>query len=138
VGFSPDGARVITGGQEEALKLWNVQDGKVIAPLKGHKTRVSALAMSLADGNIVSGDMSGEMRLWTGVTAPSCASSPISRPWGAELQRRWAMAVVGIGAEHGLQCLEVASGGAIVSYKNHDNLRSPTSVPAAGRDGRRR
>ncbi|MGD8239650.1 MAG: hypothetical protein PVH68_13910, partial [Armatimonadota bacterium] len=35
--FSPDGARVVSGGQDHTLKLWDAETGQEIRTLKGHR-----------------------------------------------------------------------------------------------------
>ena len=66
VGFTPDGARAVTGSYDTTLKLWSVKDGKEIATLTGHNEKVRSLAVSPTDGTIASGSEDGEIKLWEG------------------------------------------------------------------------
>ena len=55
VGFSPDGARAITGSDDKTLKLWSVPDGAHDRqPCQGHTTRFARWRCSGADGTIAS------------------------------------------------------------------------------------
>jgi WD40 repeat protein len=67
VGFTPDGARAVTGSDDKELRLWRVADGTEIVVMKGHADKVESLAIA-PGGTIASGDWSGEIRLWNGRT----------------------------------------------------------------------
>src|SRR5579884_669333 len=51
--FSPDGKRLLTSGDEQSLRLWDVDTGKEVSPLaeNGHRHIVRALAFS-PDGTL--------------------------------------------------------------------------------------
>jgi WD40 repeat protein len=72
VGFSPDGARAVTGSFDTTLRLWDVATGQQIgADMTGHTEKVRALAVHPKDGRIVSGSMDGEIRVWDGAKGNS-------------------------------------------------------------------
>jgi len=56
-----DGQRVISAGDDGTLKVWNLENGRVIATLVGHASWVSACAVT-ADGRVVV-SASGDRRL---------------------------------------------------------------------------
>jgi WD40 repeat protein len=65
VAFSPDGARVVSGGDNHALRLWDTRSGRQIgAPLAGHKGDVMSVAFSADGQRIVSGSADDTLRLW--------------------------------------------------------------------------
>src|SRR5262245_9993958 len=37
VAWSPDGTRLISAGQDRALKLWSAESGQLLATLEGHE-----------------------------------------------------------------------------------------------------
>ena len=53
-GFSPDGARAVTGAYDNDLRLWRVANGTEIAVMKGHAGKVHSLAIA-PGGTIASG-----------------------------------------------------------------------------------
>ena len=47
--FSPDGRRLATGGEENTVKIWDVQTGKELQTLRGHSGDVYTVAFSPDD-----------------------------------------------------------------------------------------
>jgi WD40 repeat protein len=136
VGFSPDGARAVTGSLDHDLRLWRVADGGEIARMTGHGDNVMSLAVA-ADGATVSGDRSGEIRLWDGRTGrfrktlawqgTSIGSLSFS-PDGRRL-----LSGVGPGPNNDCHVYEVASGREIATYRGHDNIVLATTISPDGR-----
>jgi WD40 repeat protein len=44
--FSPDGRRVLSGGQDKTLRLWDVESGKEVRRFEGHTCHVLSVALS--------------------------------------------------------------------------------------------
>jgi WD40 repeat protein len=69
VAFSPDGTKVLTGGEDEnrtvgGLHLVDAATGKDIRRFVGHKSGVVRMAFSRDGKRILSGDWGGGLRLW--------------------------------------------------------------------------
>jgi WD40 repeat protein len=65
VAFSPDGKHVISGSQDNTLRLWDVRSGKSIgSPFKGHTQAVYSVAFSPDGTKIASGSWDKTLRLW--------------------------------------------------------------------------
>ncbi|KYC40002.1 hypothetical protein WA1_29020 [Scytonema hofmannii PCC 7110] len=64
VTFSPDGKFLVSGGEDNVVKLWNVADAKLMRTFTGHTERITRVKFS-PDGKIIasaSGDKS--INLW--------------------------------------------------------------------------
>ena len=65
VAFSPDGTRIVSGGDDGTVRLWTL-DGKPAAkPFKGPERGVRSVAFSPDGMRIISGGHDGTVRLWT-------------------------------------------------------------------------
>ncbi|EPQ54156.1 WD40 repeat-like protein, partial [Gloeophyllum trabeum ATCC 11539] len=66
--FYPDGSRLVSGSEDNDLRLWNLADGQCLMHLCGHSGPVNSVAVS-GDGNyIASGSDDGTIRTWHAVT----------------------------------------------------------------------
>ncbi|KAB5589508.1 Vegetative incompatibility protein HET-E-1 [Ceratobasidium theobromae] len=65
VGFSPGGARIVSGSDDPAIRVWNSHDGTLIAgPFHGHTDPVRSVAFSPDGARIVSGSDDQTIRVW--------------------------------------------------------------------------
>ncbi len=62
--FSPDGARILTAGQDAAVHIWDPATGRELHALREHAPPV--VAVWSPDGEIATADATGTIRLWTG------------------------------------------------------------------------
>ena len=71
VAFSPDGSRVVSGSEDNTVRIWNVATGESEAELKGHSGRVSSVVFSPDGSHVVSGSEDNTVRIWTIATGLS-------------------------------------------------------------------
>ncbi|MCA3379404.1 MAG: WD40 repeat domain-containing protein, partial [Roseomonas sp.] len=64
VGFSPDGAHLVSGGDDGTVRLWDAASGAPLATLTGHKGAVDSVGFSPDGARLVSGSRDGTLRLW--------------------------------------------------------------------------
>lgn len=62
--FSPDAQRLASGGNDNNVRLWDVQTGRLAHTFEGHRRAISSLAFS-PDGQILaSGSFDQSLKLW--------------------------------------------------------------------------
>ena len=124
--FSPDGTRIVSGSEDNTLRLWDASTGQPIgAPLQGHEDAVNSVAFSPDGTRIVSGSEDKTLRLWDASTG---------QPIGAPLQ----------GHEHGVTSVAFSPDGTrIVSGSEDKTLRlwdastgQPIGAPLQGHEER--
>ncbi|MDZ8070429.1 MAG: caspase family protein [Nostoc sp. DedQUE08] len=64
VAFSPDGQRIVSGGDDGTVRLWNIQGDSVADPFRGHQGFVRSVTFSPDGQKIVSSGEDGTVRLW--------------------------------------------------------------------------
>ena len=62
--FSPDGAELITVGQDPAVKVWTVPDFELARSLDGHDKSVNCAALTGDSGTLVTGSTDRTVRVW--------------------------------------------------------------------------
>jgi WD40 repeat protein len=64
--FSPDGRRLVAGGEENTVKIWDVQSSEELKSLRGHTGDVWAAAFSPDPGGrwVASAGEDGTVKVW--------------------------------------------------------------------------
>jgi WD40 repeat protein len=76
VAFSPDGKRIVSGGGDAAVRVWDADTGQPVGqPLTGHIMAVFSVTFSPEGKLIASGSMDGSVRVWDAVTG-----RPVGQP----------------------------------------------------------
>ena len=63
--FSPNGELLATGDNQGRVKIWNIQERRVIAQFEGDATRVDTLVFSPDGRTLASAGYHGVIKLWT-------------------------------------------------------------------------
>jgi WD40 repeat protein len=62
--FSPDGTSLVSGSNDETIKLWDIQTGGVVKTFHGHTDGVHSVSISPDHTTIASGSEDETIRLW--------------------------------------------------------------------------
>jgi WD40 repeat protein len=68
VAFSPDGQRIVSGSNDDTLKVWDAATGQETFTLKGHKHWVTSVAFSPDGQRIVSASTDSTLKIWDAAT----------------------------------------------------------------------
>jgi hypothetical protein len=64
VAFSPDGRYVLSGGDDNSLKLWSLHRGQELRSYRGHLDNITSIAFSPDGQFILSGSLDTTTRIW--------------------------------------------------------------------------
>ncbi len=64
IAFSPDGRFIASGGVDNTLKLWSLEDGSTVKTFKGHRNFVNSVAFSPDGRRLASASEDGTVKLW--------------------------------------------------------------------------
>ena len=64
VAYSSDGAKLVTGGTDGAVKLWDAETGTLLATYLGHPSAVHTVAFNRDGTQVASGGRDGTVRIW--------------------------------------------------------------------------
>ncbi|HPP47422.1 MAG TPA: hypothetical protein PLF25_07990, partial [Accumulibacter sp.] len=62
--WSPDGQRLLSGGDDGTLRVWDAPSGTGLWTLRGHDGWVTACAWSPDGTRLLSGGVDGTLRIW--------------------------------------------------------------------------
>lgn len=64
VDISPDGTLVATGGNDNVVRLWSAETGKLVREMLGHKRHIYNVKFDPTGRSLVSGDLMGVLKQW--------------------------------------------------------------------------
>ena len=66
--FLPDGKQVVSGSDDQTVRLWDAATGALLQTLEGHTGVVTSVAFSPNGKQVVSGSYNRTVRLWDAAT----------------------------------------------------------------------
>ena len=70
--YSFDGSRIVSGSDDNTIRVWNAESGKIIGePITGHDSWVNSVCFSQDGKRILSGSSDNTARVWDAVTGKS-------------------------------------------------------------------
>jgi WD40 repeat protein len=81
--FTPDGKRILSGANDNTVRLWDVETGRCLRVLDGHTHDIYGVAWSADQRHALSGDQSGGIRVWdpseivTEAQTPEASAPPL-------------------------------------------------------------
>jgi len=70
IAFHPDQPRLISGGADRTIRVWDTRAGRELLVLRGHDLPVHALCFSRDGHTLLSGALDGSLRTWSARSAP--------------------------------------------------------------------
>ena len=64
VAYSPDGTKIISGSDDETIKIWDTNKGDHLQTLRGHADYVNSVAYSPDGTKIISGSLDKTVKIW--------------------------------------------------------------------------
>ena len=68
VAFSSDDSRIVSGSDDNSVRVWDASTGKTLKVLEGHTHFVNTVAFLSDDSHIVSGSSDKSVRVWDAST----------------------------------------------------------------------
>ncbi|MBX7211955.1 MAG: pentapeptide repeat-containing protein [Verrucomicrobiaceae bacterium] len=123
--WSPDGQQVLSGSDDNTLKLWDARSGQCRLTLQGHKDSVSACAWSPDGEQVLSGSDDHTLKLWDArsgqcrLTLQGHEGSMYACAWSPDSQQ-----VLSGSYDHTLKLWDARSGQCRLTLQGHTNTVS--------------
>ena len=65
IDFSPKGDLLVTGSNDNTVRIWDIESGSLLSTLEGHTDNVTSVIFSKGDDLVFSGSLDGSVKIWT-------------------------------------------------------------------------
>ncbi|KAL5641709.1 hypothetical protein ACGC1H_001996 [Rhizoctonia solani] len=134
VGFSPDGTRVVSGSNDESIRVWDVEHVTTVGLLKAHTDWVRSAAFSPDGSQIVSCSFDRTIRFWD-----TRDERTISNPYEGHTSWVHSVAwspcgtyVVSAGEDHTVRLWDVRTGRQVQLFEEHTDWVSSVAFSPCG------
>jgi WD40 repeat protein len=79
--FSPDGTRIVSGGEDRMARVWDAATGALVATCRGHESKVLGAAFRPDGARLVTTSSDGTVRQWDAATGAE-VEAPYDRHTG--------------------------------------------------------
>jgi WD40 repeat protein/serine/threonine protein kinase/pSer/pThr/pTyr-binding forkhead associated (FHA) protein len=62
--FSPNGRFVVSGGDDQTIRIWDLSNGRCLYSFRGHQGRITSVALSPDGNQLLSGSEDKTLKLW--------------------------------------------------------------------------
>ncbi len=120
--YNHNGTRMVTGGQDKTVKVWDLVDGELLfPPLEGHRQPLGAVRFSLDGVEIYSAAPRDGLIVWNAGTGEKIRSQKIGDNQCLSMAIHPDGSLVLTGDEHGqLKCYDSKTGSLKKVYPRHD------------------
>jgi WD40 repeat protein len=132
VALSPDGRRLVSGGADHLIKIWDLQTGQVLSSLSGHTDAIRAIALSPDGQTLVSGSGDRTIKIWNLKTSKLTSTlEEVSPIWSVAFSPDGQTLVSGNGTGT-LNFWQMSSGKLLYTIQGHTDLIFSVAVSPDG------